>query len=43
MNWLKLQMATGAVWSACLKLDGNVDGRQAHTNSILGFHFDTSS
>jgi hypothetical protein len=43
MKFEILLLATSKVWSACLKLDGNIDGRDKFIGSILGVHFDTSS
>jgi hypothetical protein len=37
-----LFLVTAKVWSTCLKLDGNIDGRDNYIGSILGIHFDTS-
>jgi hypothetical protein len=36
-------LMTLQVWSACLRLEGNIDGRDKYIGSILGIHFDTSS
>ena len=43
MKWTCFTMIATSVWSACIRNDGNINGKKYHVNSTLAVHFDTSS